>query len=31
MANSNPEQPEPEITEFAEADEVIARFTLGKK
>jgi len=31
MSNSNPEQPEPEITEFAEANEVIARYTLGKK
>jgi hypothetical protein len=31
MTNSNPEQPEPEITDFSEANAVISRYTLGNK
>ena len=31
MTNSNPEQPESEITDFSEANAVISRYTLGNK
>ena len=31
MTGVQKEQPEPEITDFAEANEVLSRFTLGNK